>query len=104
MRRNVKIYEKIMDGYEFIEFMKSFNWKNEHGKYMTNYHSPEIGESLINKKNFQGWDYWFDRPYPEDVLREKRAITYLYYPQKQYCAIRVNTFLTKCGFKLLNDK
>lgn len=100
MGKQALIYEKIMTGYEFIEFMRSFNWKGKDGKYLTGYHKPMIVEARINKKNFQGWEYWFDRRYPEDVLLERRVITYPYCPQRDTYARKVHIFLVNKGFIL----
>lgn len=77
--KNVTFY-KVMTGYEFIEFMRKFGWKHN-GKY----HKPHKDVSFSaagyyrlseTRRNFEGWDYWFGRCFPTDVLDEETEITY----------------------------
>lgn len=103
-----KVYGRRMNGYDYIEFMRQFNFKDERGRYIGEFHRPtSIGQRQVGKKKFEGWKYWFDRPYPDDVLDEEILITYsrtLRGNRYTYFYDYVNEFLTSNGFVVLEDR
>lgn len=100
--KETAIYGRRMNGYEFIEFMRQFNFKDEKGRYIGQFQRPKsIGQRLIDKKKFEGWKYWFDRTNPMDVLDEEILITYSYTYTCTYYIGRIDEFLRENGFELL---
>lgn len=75
-------YSRTMNGYEFIEFMRKFGWKHN-GKYLKPHkdlgggeYGPGYYRLSGTRRKFEGWEYWFDRPFPTDILHEETEITY----------------------------
>ena len=103
-----RVYGRRMNGYEYIEFMRQFNFKDERGRYIGEFHRPtSIGQMRVDKRKFEGWKYWFDRPYPVDILDEEILITYsrtLRWCGRTYFYDHVDEFLTNNGFVLLEGE
>lgn len=79
MKKKVTFY-RVMNGYEFIEFMRNFGWRNN-GKYQKPH--PDLFPMTTayrklsdTRKKFEGWDFWFGRCFPTDFLNEETEITY----------------------------
>lgn len=105
MRKYVTFY-KIMSGYEFIEFMKKFGWKHN-GKYLKPHSDLSFstcGYAALSetRRKFEGWDYWFGRCFPTDVLHEKTKITYTTccFDTDFYKFKSIEKVLLKNGFKI----
>lgn len=78
MNQEIVTFYRIMNGYEFIEFMRKFGWKKK-GCYkkQTLTDDSYIYYTFSNsKKNFEGWRYWFDAPFPTDLFDEEQKITF----------------------------
>ena len=101
MKKLVEFY-RVMSGYEFIEFMRKFGWKHN-GLYQKPSEDMEPKSQGYQKlsetrKKFEGWDYWFGRCFPVDVLDEEHAITYAISKTNKYFD-DVKTILVRNGFK-----
>lgn len=101
--KNKTTFYRIMNGYEFIEFMRKFGWKHN-GKYIIP--DPDLAKhpgayyKLSNtRRKFEGWEFWFSRPFPTDILYEETEITYTL-RNDVYLFERIEEILLRNGFKV----
>lgn len=105
-------FGRIMTGYEFIELMREFRWRDpKTGKKLGKWapfskdglSQDEIDGSLVNRKRFEGWEYWFGRVYPDEVLHEERIITYWLCNTDSTNGRCISRFLKKKGFHEIEE-
>lgn len=107
-----KIMMATMNGWEFLEMVKKIRWKRMKSKgYEWHQGEAKFGDRYthmqyvnfgINRKNFIGWDYWFDKPFPDEYFDEPTEIYYLISDSiwKPY----IEEFLKEHGFIYVNIK
>ncbi len=101
-------FVRVMNGYEFIEFMRKFGWKHN-GKYYKPHEDLSfntIGYYSLscNRRKFEGWDFWFGRLYPTEYLNEETEITYTLLEKKgEYTYEGVKKVLLNNGFTIKGE-
>lgn len=80
MKRKMVTFGRVMNGYEFIEFMRKFGWKHN-GQYYKPHNDLAFNAAGYcrlseTRRKFEGWDFWFGRLYPMECLDEETEITY----------------------------
>ena len=100
-----------MNGWEFLDMIKKLRWKDTSGTYKHLHRGEaELGDRTkmnyvnyaIKRHSFIGWDYWFDKPFPDEYFDEEIEIYYIH--SEGYLSGYVEEFLTKHGFEFVNIK
>lgn len=108
MKRKMVTFSRVMNGYEFIEFMRKFGWKHN-GKYYKPHEDLSLnvtGYDILSRtrRKFEGWDFWFGRLYPTECLDEETEITYTIVKKKPtYYYECVEEILLRNGFTIKGE-
>lgn len=108
MKKRMVTFSRVMNGYEFIEFMRKFGWKHN-GKYYKPHEDlnfSSIGYSILSntRRKFEGWDFWFGRLYPMECLDEETEITYTLLERNgRYNYEHVKEVLLRNGFTIKGE-
>lgn len=100
MKQKMVTFYRIMNGYEFIEFMRKFGWKhNGHYKKQT-LTDDELAYYKLSsmRKKFEGWEYWFNAPFPTDLFKDEQEITFRI-QRSRWCYWNIEDVLHKNGFR-----
>lgn len=106
MARTRVYYGKIMNGYEFVDFMRKFNWRS-YGRFYKPYGLDKntrqrYAKYHIDRNRFEGWKNWFDKTFPEDTFNEKYLITYYVSENNNAAKEDVIWWLEENGFKRID--